>query len=68
MQLENHLDLVEDVNISLHLRLKFYPTFVSYCAMEKVLCLTRRRERFLVVAVVRFMQAVISRNVSYIFF
>jgi hypothetical protein len=32
-------------------------------AIEKILMLTRRRERFLVVAAVRFMRTIISRNV-----
>ncbi|KAL0916306.1 hypothetical protein M5K25_013806 [Dendrobium thyrsiflorum] len=36
--------------------------FLKSNAIEKVLCLTRRREKFLVVAAVRFMRTVISRN------
>ncbi|KAI0504247.1 hypothetical protein KFK09_015197 [Dendrobium nobile] len=36
--------------------------FLKSNALEKVLCLTRRREKFLVVAAVRFMRTVISRN------
>ncbi|XP_020596515.1 serine/threonine-protein phosphatase 4 regulatory subunit 3 [Phalaenopsis equestris] len=36
--------------------------FLKTNAIEKVLCLTRRRERFLVVAAIRFMRTVISRN------
>ncbi|KAJ6816673.1 serine/threonine-protein phosphatase 4 regulatory subunit 3B isoform X2 [Iris pallida] len=36
--------------------------FLMNNAIEKVLCLTRRREKFLVVAAVRFMRTIISRN------
>ncbi|KAJ6806167.1 serine/threonine-protein phosphatase 4 regulatory subunit 3B isoform X2 [Iris pallida] len=36
--------------------------FLRNNAIEKVLCLTRRREKFLVVAAVRFMRTIISRN------
>ncbi|KAK8938392.1 hypothetical protein KSP39_PZI011533 [Platanthera zijinensis] len=42
--------------------------FLKTNVMEKVLCLTRRRKRFLVVATVRFMLAVISQNICFIFF
>ncbi|WOL16432.1 serine/threonine-protein phosphatase 4 regulatory subunit 3B isoform X1 [Canna indica] len=37
-------------------------SFIMNNAMEKVLCLTERREKFLVVAAVRFMRTIISRN------
>lgn len=37
--------------------------FLMNNAIEKILILTRRRERFLVVAAVRFMRTIISRNV-----
>jgi hypothetical protein len=33
-------------------------------AIEKILTMTRRSEKFLVVAAVRFMRTIISRNVS----
>ncbi|CAL4950009.1 unnamed protein product [Urochloa decumbens] len=36
--------------------------FLMNNAIEKILALTRRRERFLVVAAVRFMRTIISRN------
>ncbi|KAG0482286.1 hypothetical protein HPP92_010370 [Vanilla planifolia] len=36
--------------------------FLAGNAIEKVLCLTRRREKFLVVAAIRFMRTIISRN------
>ncbi|KAG1365291.1 putative serine/threonine-protein phosphatase 4 regulatory subunit [Cocos nucifera] len=41
-------------------RIKCY--FLANNAIEKVLFLTRRREKFLVVAAVRFMRTIISRN------
>ncbi|XP_078161602.1 binding protein [Carex rostrata] len=37
-------------------------SFLINNAIEKILTLTRRKERFLVVAVVRFMRTIISRN------
>lgn len=37
-------------------------------AIEKILTLTRRREKFLVVAAVRFMRTIISRNVRFVDF
>ncbi|KAJ0979863.1 hypothetical protein J5N97_015337 [Dioscorea zingiberensis] len=37
-------------------------SFIINNAIEKVLSLTRRREKFLVVAAVRFLRAIISRN------
>jgi len=37
-------------------------------AIEKILTLTRRREKFLVVAAVRFMRTIISRNVRFMDF
>jgi protein phosphatase-4 regulatory subunit 3 len=33
-------------------------------AIEKILALTRRREKFLIIAAVRFVRTIISRNVS----
>ena len=45
----------------------FRCNFLMNNAMEKVLFLTNRRERFLVVAAVRFIRTVISRNVSVCF-
>jgi hypothetical protein len=38
--------------------------FLKSNSMEKILSLTHRRERFLVVAAVRFMRTVIGTNVS----
>jgi len=42
----------------------FRCNFLMNNAIEKILCLTCRREKFLVVAAVRFMRTIISRNVS----
>jgi hypothetical protein len=50
----------------------FFPILFHRCsflinnAIEKILTLTRRKERFLVVAVVRFMRTIISRNVCFL--
>jgi hypothetical protein len=40
-------------------------SFLINNAIEKILSLTRRKEKFLVVAVVRFMRTIISRNVCF---
>uniref|UniRef100_A0A1D1XT88 Serine/threonine-protein phosphatase 4 regulatory subunit 3 n=1 Tax=Anthurium amnicola TaxID=1678845 RepID=A0A1D1XT88_9ARAE len=40
--------------------------FILNNAIEKVLCLTRRREKYLVVAAVRLMRTIISRNDEYL--
>jgi len=42
--------------------------FLMNNAIEKILALTRRKEKFLVVAAVRFMRTIISRNVSFMNF
>jgi hypothetical protein len=42
--------------------------FLMNNAIEKILTLTRRREKFLVVAAVRFMRTIISRNVRFMDF
>jgi hypothetical protein len=42
--------------------------FLMNNAIEKILTLTQRREKFLVVAAVRFMRTIISRNVRFMIF
>lgn len=39
---------------------------VDYDGIEKVLCLTRRKEKYLVVAAVRFLRTILYRNDAYL--
>lgn len=45
-------------------RIKYY--FLRNNVIEKVLCLTRRKEKYLVAAAVRFLRTILSRNDAYL--